>query len=102
VALKIGEQVDDVGLSLWRSGGALGRGLQQQRLPDVGVEQMFRSGEARGVFDRVGETGDMEDYGVGGFFGTEAVTGLEAAFAERAGETQNSRDGLNIFLLLVG
>src|ERR1700761_3614309 len=62
---------------------------------------MFRGGEARGVFGRVGEAGDVNDDGVGGFFGAQAFASFDAALAEGAGETEDSGDGLDVFLLLV-
>ena len=102
VALKVGEQIDDVGLILRRSGRALRIALEQERLADVGVEQVFCGGEASGVFDRVGEAGNMEDNGVCGFFGAEAFTGFKAALTEGAREAQDSGNRLNVLLLLVG
>ena len=106
VALEIFEQGDDFGL--WRGsfrlrllGDAFRRGLQQERLFDVDVEEMFRGGEARGVFGRVGEAGDVNDDGVGGFFGAQAFASFDATLAEGAGEAEDSGDGLDVFLLLV-
>jgi len=80
---------------------ALGRGLEEQRLADVSVEQMFCGGEARGVFGGVGQARDVKDDSVGRFFGAQAFTGVDAGFAESAGETEDSGDGLDVFLLLV-
>ena len=52
VAFEVGEEVNDVRLSL--RGGALRGALEEERLANVGVEQMFRGGQAGGVFDGVG------------------------------------------------
>ena len=102
MALKVGKQVDDVVLSLWWSGRTFGCRLEQEWLADVGVEQMFCGGEAGGVFNGVGEAGNVEDNGVRGSFGAKALAGFEAALTEGAREAKNSSDGLNIFLLFVG
>ena len=105
MALEVFQQRDDVVFR--RCGdfgvccGSLWCGLQEKRLADVGVEQMFCGGEARGVFGRVGEAGDVNDDGVGGFFGAEAFAGFDATFSESARETEDSGDGLDVFLLLV-
>ncbi len=76
--------------------------FEQERLADVSVEQVLCRGEARGVFDGVGEAGDVQDDGVGSFLGAEAFAGIEAALTESAREAKYSSDGLNIFLLLIG
>lgn len=100
VALEVIEKGDDVVGR--RRCGALGGGLEEERLADVGVEQMFCGGEACGVFYGVGKAGDVEDDGVGGFFGAQAFASFEAALAEGAREAEDSGDRLDIFLLRVG
>jgi len=102
MALEVFEQVDDVIGILGRGRRVFGGGLQQKGLADVGVEQVFCSGEASCVLYGVGEAGNVEDDGVGSFFGAQALASFKAAFAEGAREAENSGDGLNVFLLLVG
>ena len=37
-----------------------GRGLEDQRFRDVGIEQVFRDGQARGRFDRIRQAGNVD------------------------------------------
>ena len=71
MVLEVGEEFDHVGWILRRlfGGSSAGRAFSRSGLRDVGVEQMLCGGEACGVFDGVGQAGDVEHDGVGSFFG---------------------------------
>ena len=61
---------------------------------------MLACGKARSGLDIIGQSGNTQNDGVGGFFAAEPGAARHTALAERARQAQNASHGADAVLLL--
>jgi hypothetical protein len=86
----------------WDGGLGSRDSLQDQRLGENGLEEMLSGRKMAGSFGGVGESGDAEDEGVGGFFGAEPDGRRDSGLTESASEAEYSSESAHEKLLVFG
>jgi hypothetical protein len=103
VSVGSGGEGDCVGVGGGRKSDDLRRGgrLQDQRLAEIGVQQVFCRRQTRGVLRRIDKSGDVQQHGRCGLLGTKPIAPFNLALAQPARQTEDPGQRLNPGLLVL-